>query len=235
MGHWWLGAKTYLQDRPPPKWTNKGDCVHERSAARYDEKYAGLDRTFAGLTARPVFVLDQRERRPLSVRSVAPPFSSDRLDPFFLASREFSELVRGLDDTALLTVECDVLHHGRNSESQYVMADAAICLDGLEVFDRPNSQITIQVGFAHDDGRKTSNIDVNGVVTFAEDVVADSPLFRVRLGWMGSRIAISDALAEAIFARGLLGLCLKDATGGRTAPARFREYSTEGWEELYPA
>ena len=235
MGYWWLGAKTYLRDRAPPKWLNKSECVAPESIERYDEKYSGADRALSGLMTRPVFVLEERERAPLAVRSLAATSLSERLEPCFLVSREFRTIIESIDPRALVSADCDVRCHCREGVSGYVLADAALCVDALTVLDRANSSITIQVGFAHDDGRRTHAVDIAGPVRFALDAVSDRALFRVQLGWMDSRLAVSGALAEAIFESRFLGLCLNDATGRRIAPERFREYSTEGWEELYPA
>ncbi|WP_395646235.1 imm11 family protein [Terricaulis sp.] len=231
-GYWWLGAKAYLKDRLPPRWVNRDACI-DGGAERFADTYAGLDRAL-NLKAKPHFDFSYRERRPRALTPIVQTLLFDKLGPAFLLSAEFAALITGLDAAALNQSPCDVTRHGRPS-GDYVFADVAHAFDGRDAFERAISDIVYQVGFAHDDGRRSHAIEVSGAVRFVPETVGARDLFWVNLGWSGARLAVSDRLAEAIFARGLLGLMLEDATGTRRSPPRFQPYTFDGWEDLHPA
>lgn len=235
-GYWWLQAKAYLRDVGDPKWLNKDACVAPEAQARFGSGYAdtyfGDDRSLP-LIGRPHFDLPHRERRVLDLRSV-----SDQLDkglnPYFLMSREFADVVLSVDPDALYTAECDVSYHGRAPYGVCLMADARVCVDGWDVLDRVKSNIELKPGFSHETGEPFRLISVRGPIHFKPGTVDGAAMIRVRIGPNSARICISDALADAIFAREFLGLELEDASGDRKAPERYALYKTKGWEGSYP-
>lgn len=235
-GWWWLKAKTYLRDMREPTWVNRDACVPPLSGrfnADYQDTYVGEDRSLP-LIGRPHFDLEHREGRPLDLRSLAPDYRS-ALDPCFLVSRELAELIQSIDAEVLHVAECDVSSHGRAPHAVCLMADTRLCVHAWDTLDRVRSEIEIKPGFAHDTGEPFRAVEIRGVVHFKAEAVADRAIVRLVSGPRTTRVCISDKLADAIFARELLGVELEDASGDRKAPARYGLYKTSGWEGAYPA
>lgn len=115
------------------------------------------------------------------------------------------------------------------------MADARLHLNGWTAFDRARSHVELNAVFDHQTGARNGFVQINGVVHFKPEMIADSALFRVQLGPRQGRVCVSDRLAEAIFAQAFLGLELVDASGDRRPPDRYAQYKTPSWEDAYPA
>jgi len=236
-GWWWLKAKTYLRDAGLPNWVNQDACVaaasSERFSSDYSNTYIGEDRSLP-LIGRPHFDVPHRERRVMDLRSVDSRMSNE-LDPCFLISREFKDLITSFDPQALHTAECDISSHGRAPHGICFMADAQLCVEGWEALDRARSHIELRPGFRHDTGEPNRFIDVRGVIHFKPGVVDGRAMVRVRTNHATTRVCVSDQLAEAMFARELLGIELVDASGDRKPPERYDLYEVTGWEGAYPA
>jgi hypothetical protein len=236
-GWWWLKAKTYVRDSTLPNWVNKDACVEASSLARFSSDfsntYVGVDRSLL-LTARPHFDLSHRERRVMDLRSLDSRLSNE-LDPCFLISREFKDLIASFDAQSLFAAECDVSHHARAPHGVCFLADAQLCVDGWDAFDRVRSDIQIKPGFRHDDGQPSRSVEIRGAIHFKPGVADGRAILRVRINHATTRVCVSDRLADAIFARELLGLEFFDASGDRKPPERYELYKSPGWEGAYPA
>lgn len=243
-GHWWLESKTYLHSRPPPNWTNRSDCYPATSNHRYQYDrelpiYDAAVRTFE-LLARPRIDIAERESQALAVRGFAPgPVAP--LEPCFLASAQFVELVQRLDPQALITTPIEQLVHGRPVESTYLLCDVAHTFSALDVIDRRASTTTLHVGCAQANGRHYWSIEsgryTGTKIILRPERLAGCRIFGLVLGAPGRayQVVVADELAEMIFAARLPGLALTHTTGERLAPAYYEQFTLRGWEEIYPA
>lgn len=236
-GWWWLKAKKYLRDGASPDWLNKDACVEaaslERFTSDYGKAYVSEDRSLP-LIGRPHIDLPHRERRVQDLRSLDPHNIND-LEPCFLISAEFKDLIASFDPHALHAAECDLSSHRRPPHGVCFIADAQLCVEGWDALDRTRSHIELRAGFRHDNGEPNRSIDVRGVIHFKPGVVDGRAIVRVRTSDATTRVCVSDQLAEAMFERELLGIELVDASGDRKPPERYELYKTPGWEGAYPA
>jgi hypothetical protein len=232
QNYWWLSAKTYVRDRCSARWVNQEACVPTPAAARFGERYAAADRNLS-LLARPHFDLEERTRRPLDLRSLGGTFPGD-LDPYFLISTDFLDVILAIDPDCLTFAECDLSAHGRAPHAICYLADATLAVDAWTAVDRAQSDVALVPGY-DEAGARAPFLEFMGRVQFRSDVVGARAMFRVLRASGGKKIAVSNALAEAIFARELMGLELEDPSGARKAPKRYRQYATDCWEEIYPA